>query len=173
MPDLPPYSQFPVINGDRISLRQIKDSDINDIIDISFYDGKQASSYDEAKVMQDNINTDYTQGNSVHWAIVDNDTSNIVGTCGYYRGFDFDTGELGCVLLPPYRGKGYMTSALEMAIYFGKKDMGLTKIIAITTPQNTKAIMLLDRLDFKLISSEFSKLYLKILMLFKPGVLPI
>lgn len=139
--------------GDRISLRQIKDSDITDIIEISFYDGKQATSYEEAKVMQDNINEDYSQSNTIHWAVVDNDTNRIAGTCGYYRGFDVGTGELGCVLLPPYRGKGYMTTALEMAISFGKKDMGLTKIIAITTLQNTKAIALLERLDFKLISS--------------------
>jgi [ribosomal protein S5]-alanine N-acetyltransferase len=153
MLNLPPYNQFPAIKGDRITLRQIKDSDITEIIDISFYDGKQATSYEEAKVMQDNINSDYTEGNSIHWAVVDNDTNRIVGTCGYYRGFDFGKGELGCVLLPPYRGKGYMTTALEMAISFGKKDMGLTKIIAITTLQNTKAIALLERLDFKLISS--------------------
>jgi ribosomal-protein-alanine N-acetyltransferase len=41
-----------------------------------------------------------------------------------------------------------MTMALELAISYGKKDMGLTKIIAITTIQNHKAIQLLERLNF-------------------------
>lgn len=30
---------------------------------------------------------------------------------GYYRGFENASGELGCVLLPQFRGQGFMTSA--------------------------------------------------------------
>lgn len=144
----PPYKHFPELKGDIISLRQIKDSDLNEVIDISYYDGKQAISFEEAKVMLDKINQDYTLGNSIHWAIVSNETNKILGTCGYYRGFENDAGELGCVLLSDYRGKGYMTLALELAISFGKKEIGLSKIIAITTIQNIKAIQLLERLNF-------------------------
>jgi hypothetical protein len=39
---LPPYDIFPIISGDKISLRQILTADIEDLIEISFYDAIQA-----------------------------------------------------------------------------------------------------------------------------------
>lgn len=145
---LPPYENFPSISDDKISLRQIQFSDINDLIQISFYDAIQAKTIKEATEMQTKINEDYINGNSIHWGIADKLTNKIVGTCGYYRGLDKGEGELGCVLLPKYRGQGYMTSAMLLAIEFGLNDIGLKRIWAITTKQNEKAIKLIEKLNF-------------------------
>ncbi len=145
---LPPYDTFPSISDDKISLRQIQFSDINDIIEISFYDAIQAATLTQAMEMQAKINTDYSSGNSIHWAIADKLTNKIIGTCGYYRGLDKGEGELGCVLLPQYRGQGYMTFALLLAIEFGQNNVGLKRIWARTTKQNEKAIKLIEKLNF-------------------------
>jgi ribosomal-protein-alanine N-acetyltransferase len=75
-------------------------------------------------------------------------TNTIVGTCGYYRGLDKGEGELGCVLLPQYRGQGYMTYAMQLAIEFGLTNMGLKRIWAVTTRQNEKAIKFIENLNF-------------------------
>ncbi|MGO4291041.1 GNAT family N-acetyltransferase [Chitinophaga sp. RAB17] len=146
--NLPPYGVFPIITGDNISLRQIQLSDINDIIEISFYDAVQATTLQQAIAMQDNINQDYKDGNSIHWGIAENVTNKIIGTCGYYRGLDKGTGELGCILLPSYRGQGFMTAAMSLAIDFGINNMQLKRIWAETTQQNERAIKLLERLNF-------------------------
>jgi len=98
--------------------------------------------------MQDKINKDYLNGNSIHWGIADNLTNKIVGTCGYYRGFDNAEGELGCVLLPQYRGQGFMTAAMLLAVDFGLNNIGLKRIWAITGRENKHAIKLLERLNF-------------------------
>lgn len=135
----PPYTIFPNITDERISLRQIRATDIKDLIEVSFYDAVQATSVLIATEMQAKINSDYFDGNSIHWGVADKLTNNIVGTCGYYRGFENGEGELGCVLLPQYRGKGYMTSAIQLAIDFGFNTIGLKRIWAITTQQNDKA----------------------------------
>lgn len=103
---LPPYDKFPCISDDKILLRQIQFSDINDIVEISFYDSIQATALTEAIEMHAKINMDYSNGNSIHWGIADKLTNKIIGTCGYYRGLDKGEGELGCVLLPQYRGQG-------------------------------------------------------------------
>lgn len=145
---LPPYSTYPIISGDKISLREIKTADIEDLIEISFYDAIQATTFQQAKEMQDKINKDYIEGNSIHWGIADNSTNKIIGTCGYYRGLDQGKGELGCVLLPQYRGQGFMTSAMLLAIEFGLNTIGLKRVWAITTLQNEKAIQLLENLNF-------------------------
>ena len=145
---LPPYDEFPSISDDKILLRQIQNSDIKDIIEISFYDAVQATTLTQAIEMQDKINMDYNNGNSIHWGIVDKFTNKIVVTCGYYRGLDKGEGELGCVLLPQYRGQGYMTFAISLAIEFGLNNIGLKRIWAITTKQNEKAIKLIEKLNF-------------------------
>jgi len=146
---IPPYDEFPLVSNDKISLRQILHSDINDLIEISFYDSIQATTLEQAIEMSSKINRDYDYGNSLHWGIVDNQSNRIVGTCGYYRGFNKDGGELGCVLLPQYRGQGFMTSAMLLAIDFGIKNIGLKRIWAVTSQQNEKAIKLLERINFK------------------------
>ena len=145
---LPPYDNFPVISNDKISLRQIQFSDINNLIEISFYDAIQATTIEQATEMQTKINKDYLDGNSIHWGIADKLTNKIVGTCGYYRGLDKGEGELGCVLLSKYRGQGYMTSAMLLAIEYGLNNIGLSRIWAITTKQNEKAIKLMEKLNF-------------------------
>lgn len=145
---LPPYNVFPNISNDKISLREILTEDIKDLVEISFYDAVQAITVEQAIEMQAKINKDYTDGNSIHWGIADKLTNKIVGTCGYYRGLDEGNGELGCVLLPQYRGQGFMTAAMSLAIQFGQNTIGLKHIFAITSQQNNEAIRLLERLNF-------------------------
>lgn len=146
--NLPPYSSYPNIAGDKISLRQIIPTDIKDIIEISYYDAVQATTAEQASEMQAKINKDYSDGNSIHWCIVENITNKIVGTCGYYRGLDNGAGELGCILLPTYRGQGFMSLAMTLAIEFGISQIGLSRIWAETSQDNSNAIKLLERLNF-------------------------
>ena len=145
----PPYRTFPNISGDKVSLRQVFTSDIPYLIDISFYDAIQATNLQQAIEIQDKINKDYISGNSIHWGIIDNLTNKVVGTCGYYRGFEKGEGELGCVLLSQFKGQGFMTSAIHLAIDFGINPMELKRIWALTSQQNKKAIQLLERLNFQ------------------------
>lgn len=146
--NLPPYAIYPIIKGEKITLRQVSPSDIADIITISFYDAIQATSVAIANEMQRKIDKDVGQGNSIHWGIADNLTNKLVGTCGYYRGFSNGEGELGCVLLPQFQGKGLMYSAMQLAINFGLEEMQLKRIWAATSKENLKAIKLLERLNF-------------------------
>lgn len=149
MIDTPPYRHFPCISGSRVRLRQIQDADImGELVEISFYDAVQAKHLAQALEMNAKIKQDYAEGNSIHWGIEDKLTGKIVGTCGYYRGFGNGHGELGCVLLPPYRGQGFMAAALSLAIDFGTKRIGLHRIWAVTNRHNPKAIKLLERLGF-------------------------
>lgn len=145
---LPPYQDFPIISDKKIRLRQVIASDMNELLEISYYDAKQAKNVEQAIEMQVKIDKDYDEGNSIHWGIEDISTNKIVGTCGYYRGLDKGEGELGCVLLPQFRGQGLMTNAMQLAIDFGFKNMSLKRIWAVTTKQNNQAIKLLERLNF-------------------------
>lgn len=146
--NLPPYIKFPEIISDQIILRDVRAEDLKDLVEISFYDAKPALSIDDTIVMQHKIDMDYRNGSSLHWVIVDKHSNKIVGTLGYYRGFKNGIGELGCVLKSNFRGQGYMTTAMKLAIEFGLHTIGLNKIKAITSTQNSNAIKLLERLNF-------------------------
>ncbi|RZK38826.1 MAG: N-acetyltransferase [Pedobacter sp.] len=148
MTNYPPYKNFPTLNSDLIILRQIIDADADEIMEISYYDGIKASNPNEAIEMQKKINQDYLQGNSIHWGIIDAQSSKLVGTCGYYRGFADNIGELGYVLKSSFQGKGYMSNALKKAIEFGINIIGLKKINAITEKSNIKSQNVLKGLNF-------------------------
>ena len=144
----PPYKNFPMLSSSQTILRQVMEPDADEIMEISYYDGVQANNRIEAIEMQHKINQDYLQGNSIHWGIVDAQSSELVGTCGYYRGFANYTGELGYVLKPSFEGRGYMFNALKKAIEFGINIIGLQKIIAITEKSNIKSQNVLKKLNF-------------------------
>ena len=145
---LPPYRNFPTFTSDHIRLRAIVPDDLEDIVEISYYDGQKAQTAEDALKMLDKINADYQRGDSINWGITTKEEDTIVGTCGYYRGFANGTGELGFVLKSAFRGKGYMSAAVKAAAEFGLQKMGLQRVIAITGNQNTKAIQVLERAQF-------------------------
>jgi ribosomal-protein-alanine N-acetyltransferase len=67
----PPYKNFPMLSSNQVILREIINADADEIMEISYYDGRPASNLNEAIEMQRKINQDYLQGNSIHWGIVD------------------------------------------------------------------------------------------------------
>lgn len=146
--NLPPYQNFPELSSDTLILRKIVEGDIESLVEISFYNALPALTVEDAAEMQERINLDYQNGSSIHWGIADKKSNNIMGTVGYYRGFENGTGELGCVLKPEFQRKGLMTEAMKLAIEFGINEMQLRKIGATTSRENKPAIQLLKRLSF-------------------------
>jgi len=148
MTQLPPYDSFPEIQNTIVLLRDILPTEAEAIIDISYYNGKKATTVDDVLLMLAKIRKDYREGNAINWGIVEVASVKIAGSCGFYRGFENETGELGCILHEAFRGKGLMTSAMQLAIQFGWKQLQLSRIISITKKDNSKAIQLLKRLGF-------------------------
>ena len=149
----PPFDPYPTLWDDTIVLRQIARREVAQVLSISFYEGQPATTVAEAAAMLASINEDYRAGTALHWGIEDKATRQLVGTCGYYRGFENERGELGGVLLPPFRGRGYMAKALLLAIEFGRNELALKAIVAITTPRNRPATRLLRGLAFRAVAA--------------------
>jgi [ribosomal protein S5]-alanine N-acetyltransferase len=156
---LPPYNKFPVLISEDLILRKFEAKDIPQLLPISYYDGIKAETEAEAAEMLQKINRDYLKGESIHWGIEDRTLGEIIGTCGYYRGFKNKTGELGCILLPQFYGFGLMTRAMRLAIDFGFKTIVLKRITAITSEENFSAQKLLHRLNFGLVLEEENMLH--------------
>ncbi len=147
---LPPFDVFPELQDERILLREAHENDILSLLEILTYDGKSAETLEEGKSIYSRIHQNYLDGDTVNWVIEQHETKEPVGFVGYYRGFEDGIGELGCILKAEFRGKGLMSPALRLAAAFGIEEMKLNQVIALTKPDNEKAITLLNRNGFQL-----------------------
>jgi ribosomal-protein-alanine N-acetyltransferase len=129
----------------RILLREIIEADYPHLIDISFYNGVPAQNVQEAKMMNEKIILDVQAGDSFHWLICDQQTGEIYGTCGFYRGFNQEIGEIGYVLKTSAQGKGLMGEAVGLMLDFGWKKLKLKSIAAFTSKDNQASINLLKK----------------------------
>lgn len=148
-----PFTTHPRLENERVYLRSIESKDIPALVPISYYDAKPAKDADEAAWMQDLVDQDILRGETLHWGIFRKEDHSLLGTCGYYRGFENESGELGCVLLTEFRGKGYMSDALHLATQFGQNTLMLQRIWAATDQTNHKAIRLLEKNHFVQVGS--------------------
>ncbi|MDF3026289.1 MAG: GCN5-related N-acetyltransferase [Fluviicola sp.] len=146
--NLPPYSIFPELRHSELLLREVKSKDIPSLLEILTYDGKKPETLEEGIAMTNRIHQNYLDGDTVNWVIEYLPTKELIGFVGYYRGFENGTGELGFILKSSFRGKGLMSPALLLAVEFGLNSMKLSRVIAITGKENSKAIALLERTGF-------------------------
>jgi [ribosomal protein S5]-alanine N-acetyltransferase len=69
-----------------------------------------------------------------------------MGICGLVKRDWLGDVDLGFAFLPEYRGCGYACEAARAALIHGHGQLGFQRIVAITDPQNTASIRLLERL---------------------------
>lgn len=149
----PPYKSFPTLKNQRIILREIQEIDLQHLIEISFYNGIQATDSSDARIMNERIKKDYVSSNTIHWAITSVLGGEILGTCGFYRGFQENIGEIGYVLKKAHQGKGYMTEAVSLMVDFGWKELRLTAIKGVASQRNLSSINVLEKTGFKVVET--------------------
>lgn len=149
-----PFAHFPVLHAGDLILRDIKDSDIDKVHEFSYYNGEKTKSRAETVEALERIRNDYNNRQAIHWGITRSDDNTIIGTCGYYRGFENRSGEIGYVMAEAWRGKGIMKKAVRAAIDFGFAALKLDEIKAYTKPDNTASINVLLQAGFVLTESE-------------------
>ena len=73
-----------------------------------------------------------------------------IGMCGVLKRQSLPDPDLGFAFLPEYWRKGYAFEAASAVVDQAKDVFKLTRILAITTPDNDASIKLLQRLGFQL-----------------------
>ena len=72
-----------------------------------------------------------------------------LGLCGLLRRDCHPDVELGYAFLPAARGKNYAFEAGRATLDFGRRSLGLTRFVALTEPNNTASIRVLEKLGFQ------------------------
>lgn len=145
----------PRLADDRVVLRALRDEDVPDLVEISYYDGRPARDESQALAMLRRIRSDSARGAGLHWGVtLAAEEDAVAGTCGFYRGFADRVGEVGYGLHPAYRGRGLMTAAVRLLVSFGFERLGLRRIVAYTARDNTPSVAVLLRAGFEEVATQ-------------------
>ena len=155
------FNPFPVLCTKRLTLRGLKMTDDQAVLDyqsdknnFKYVDMPIYHTIDDARKYIAKMNTGVTSNKWIIWAIADKQTDKAIGTISLWNiSQDQTKAELGYGLYPGYRGKGYMSEALQKALEYGFKVMKLEVIESYTNVQNKKSIELLVRNKFTKVSN--------------------
>lgn len=150
------FTPFPLIATNRLVLRQLDKSDVNEIFFLrsdpgvmKFIDRAPAKSTEEAFIFIEKINDLQKNVEGITWAITLKEDTKLIGTiCFWNIQKEHYRAEIGYVLHPGFQGKGIMQEAMTEVIKFGFEVMKLHSIEANTNPNNTSSIRLLERNKF-------------------------
>jgi ribosomal-protein-alanine N-acetyltransferase len=151
---------FPTITTDRLTLRQLKFDDDQEIFFLrsdesilKYLDMPPAATIEDARKFIDKI----LNGDNLYWAITLKGESKLIGTiCIWNISEDGIAADIGYVLHPDYQGKGYMQEAFLKIVEYGFETMKLKTIDADVDPNNLKSIQLLVKNGFVL-TKQFDK----------------
>jgi RimJ/RimL family protein N-acetyltransferase len=71
-----------------------------------------------------------------------------IGICGLLKRDTLDDVDLGFAFLPDFRARGYAFESAEAVLAHARATRGLTRVLAITSPDNAASIGLLEKLGF-------------------------
>ncbi|GAA4494616.1 GNAT family N-acetyltransferase [Pseudaeromonas paramecii] len=77
-----------------------------------------------------------------------------IGMCGLIRRVELDAPDLGYAFLPAYWQAGYAAEAAGAVLAQGVAELGLTRVLGVTLPDNAASQKLLQRLGFALIGTQ-------------------
>ena len=88
----------------------------------------------------------YKNGQYFDYAVILKEEDKMIGTCGFARVDDLNRcGEIGYVLNPAYRGRGYASEAARALMKMGFTELGLHRIEARYMVKNTASRRVMER----------------------------
>ena len=150
------FDPSPAINTDRLLLRQVKQSDINEIFFLrsdkrvlEYLDRAPATTKEEAAIWIQKIIDLEKNNEAVTWAITCKPDPVLTGTiCFWNITKEHYRSEIGYALHPDQQGKGLMQEAMTAVLEYGFKIMKFHSIEANVNPNNLSSIKLLVRNNF-------------------------
>lgn len=144
---------FPTIKTNRLLLREIIDSDLQNIFkglsnpDVIKYYGVSFSSLEATKEQM----TWFADKKQMWWAICALDNQTFYGAGGLNDiNHTENKAEIGLWLLPKFWGKGIMKEALPLITDFGFNRLGLNRIEGFVETENRNCKKAMLKLDFQL-----------------------
>jgi len=147
-----------VIETDRLRLRRFTLDDapfvlalVNDPSFKQFIGDKGVRTEDDARAyLQSGPLASYAQFGFGLFLVERKSDGAHVGMCGLLKRPTLEDVDVGYAFLPAFWHQGYAREAVAATLAYGTRAFGLTRIVAITTPENAASIRVLIDLGFVL-----------------------
>jgi RimJ/RimL family protein N-acetyltransferase len=73
----------------------------------------------------------------------------VLGICGLLKRETLADVDVGFAFLPEFWSRGYAFEAAEATVAHGRRDFGLKRIVAVTSPDNAASIRLIEKLGMQ------------------------
>ena len=150
------YSRL-IIETERLIIRPFREEDfepayrMNLDAEVTKYtgDGGVVSREETERRIREDVFTDYEKHGFGRLAVELKSENKFIGFTGLKYLEDLKEVDLGYRFMKNYWGMGIATESAKASINLGFEKLGLSKIIAMTLPENTGSIHVLDKLQFK------------------------
>ena len=153
----PCFTPFPLLESERLILREIKDDDIADIFFLQsntdvlqYLDTEPLQSPEETRLKMIKVKNDQLSNHCIEWGICLKGRENkVIGLITFWRIMnEHYRAEIGYRLDPAFHRRGIMSEAMRMVIEYGQNTMKLHSIEANINPYNIASIRLLEKHGF-------------------------
>ncbi|WP_168124032.1 GNAT family protein [Paenibacillus sp. HB172176] len=149
--------QFPILETERLILRQIKQEDSREIYNYfsleevtKYYDLVSFTNINQAEELINRWNQRFERNQGIRWGITLKSENRVIGTCGFHSWMkNHHRSEIGYELTPQYWRKGIMTEAILKVVEFGFNNLELNRIEAFVEPENVNSRKVLERIEFR------------------------
>ena len=149
-----------ILETKRLRLRESTVEDVDAFYEIyqppemtRYMEGLFGNPEDEKRYMADYIRNVYALTGFGVWTVIEKETGDIVGRCGYSVRGGFENTEIGFLVGVPWQKKGYATEMIEAVLAYGKEALLLDRVQALVKEGNGVSLRLLYRLGFEAVET--------------------
>ncbi|WP_339179653.1 GNAT family protein [Oceanobacillus sp. FSL W7-1293] len=147
-----PFIPFPVLETDRLCLREMRKDDLQDIYDYAskpelttFLTWEAHRTLEDTEAFINLLIEQYEKGKGGAWAIVWKENSRVIGTMDLVWNPKQYSAELAYALSLDYWRKGIGTEAAKAVLTFGFEKLKLERIQARCHPDNMASYKLMEK----------------------------
>jgi RimJ/RimL family protein N-acetyltransferase len=150
-----PESPAAITTTSRLRLRELTYDDaafvmelVNDPDWLRFIGERNVHSLEDARGYVGRVRASYDTHGFGLWVVEPLAGSTPVGLAGLLKRVTLEHPDLGFAFLPAGRGKGYALEAASAVLDLARERIGLTRVLAITNPDNVASQRVLARVGF-------------------------
>ena len=146
-----------VCESARLRLRQLLDTDAPFILELlnepdfirNIGDRRIRTLEDARSYIQHGPMVSYSQHGFGLFLVELRENAAPIGICGLLKRDYLDDIDVGFALRESYRGRGYAFEAAAAVMRHGREDLGINRIVAITSPDNDASMKVLRKLGLE------------------------
>lgn len=151
------FSPFPILESERLHFRRLTDADAPEIFALrsnpeimKYIPRPLATTIEDALAHIKLINEKIDENIDINWAVTEKGNDKCIGLMGFYRTQpeNFRT-ELGYMISPEHKGKGYVTEAVKTLLDFAFNTLNFHSIEAVIDSRHIASERVLQKNGFE------------------------